>query len=196
MTLEALNTAAAVGTFVVITATAIAALVQLRHARANYQISGIMELSKAIETPEYQAAWQFVRFDLAAKLEDPEVRSELANRRARSPENRALMAHITTVGNFYERLGLLVMTGLIDRKVALMYWDGNALGAWEALAPALAIFRRRVPDVWLHFEYFVASARRWRAAHPDGVYPKTVGRIAVEDIWIENDKRYAQSREA
>ena len=42
--LEILNTVAAVGTFLVITATAIAAAVQLRHLRANNQLAGMLDV--------------------------------------------------------------------------------------------------------------------------------------------------------
>jgi hypothetical protein len=53
MSLELLNTFATFGTFVVITATAVAALVQLRHARSSNQIAALNELRKAQETPEF-----------------------------------------------------------------------------------------------------------------------------------------------
>ncbi|MBV8172813.1 MAG: hypothetical protein JO219_12880, partial [Candidatus Eremiobacteraeota bacterium] len=51
MSLELWNTFATMGTFVVISATAIAALVQLRHARASYQITALAELNKAHDSP-------------------------------------------------------------------------------------------------------------------------------------------------
>jgi hypothetical protein len=60
MTLELWSTFAALGTFVVIAATAIAALVQLRHARAAYQIAALTQLSKADDSPEFAKGWRFV----------------------------------------------------------------------------------------------------------------------------------------
>jgi 23S rRNA G2069 N7-methylase RlmK/C1962 C5-methylase RlmI len=49
MTLEFLNTFASFGTFAVIAATAIAALVQLRHARSSNQIAAMNELQEVYQ---------------------------------------------------------------------------------------------------------------------------------------------------
>jgi hypothetical protein len=194
MTLELWNTVAAFGTLVVIAATAVAALVQLRHARAGYQIAGLAELNKAHDSPEFAAAFRFVTTGLANKLEDPEFRYQLFQRGAGTAENLSLINEVNLVGNYYENLGALVMTGLIDRKVALMLWDGQALRAWALLTPYLAVMRRRDRDIWLHFEYFVVLAEDWRAVHPDGVYPKNFRHIGIDDPLLEVDERYAVSR--
>jgi hypothetical protein len=53
MTLEAWNTAAAVGTFVVILASAVAALVQLRHLRTSNQLSGLIDERTNLQTVWY-----------------------------------------------------------------------------------------------------------------------------------------------
>jgi len=194
MTLELWNTLATIGTFVVITATAIAALVQLRHARAAYQITGLAELQKTQLSPEFAAAVRFIVTDLADKLKDPEFRYQLFKRDARTSENQALISDMNLVGNYYENLGTLAMTGLIDRTAALMLWDGVALAAWAFLTPALAILRRRDRQIWLHFEYFVVLAQDWRASHPDGVYPKNLRHIVVDDPLLDADKRYSETR--
>ncbi len=196
MTLELWNTFATFGTFVVIAATAIAALIQLRHARSGYQITGLAELNKAQDAPEFATALRFVNTGLADKLRDPEFRYQVFEREARTVENQTLMSQANLVGNHYENLGTLAMTGLIDRKVALMLWDGQALRAWALLTPYLAIIRRLNRDTWLHFEYFVVLAEDWRALHPDGIYPKNLRRVGVDDPLLEADKRYAASRVA
>jgi hypothetical protein len=49
MNFEAWNTAAAVGTFVVIAASAIAALVQLRHLRTSNQLSGLVSVFEMLQ---------------------------------------------------------------------------------------------------------------------------------------------------
>jgi len=61
MSLELFNILARLGTFIVIAATAIAAIVQLRHMRSSNQIAAINELRETIETPEFQVAQQFGR---------------------------------------------------------------------------------------------------------------------------------------
>jgi hypothetical protein len=51
MSFELVNTLATFGTFVVIAATAIAAVVQLRHARSSNQIAALNELRETMESP-------------------------------------------------------------------------------------------------------------------------------------------------
>ncbi|HET9343073.1 MAG TPA: hypothetical protein VFO25_09200 [Candidatus Eremiobacteraceae bacterium] len=143
MTLALWNTVASIGTLVVITATAIAALIQIRHARANNQIAALAELNKAHDSPEFADAYLFASTGLMTKLKDPEFRYQVFKPEARSSENQRLMAQVALIGNHFENLGTLAMAGLIDRKVALMLWDGQALAAWDLLGPYLAISRRR-----------------------------------------------------
>jgi hypothetical protein len=52
MSLEVVNTLATFGTFVVIAATAIAALVQLRHARSSNQIEALAEMRQEAASSE------------------------------------------------------------------------------------------------------------------------------------------------
>ena len=77
MTLELVNTLAAVGTFVVITATAIAATVQLNHLRRNNQLQAILALRTERNTRQLDNAFEFVSTELRARLEDPAFRAEL-----------------------------------------------------------------------------------------------------------------------
>ena len=195
MSLELWNTLGTFGTFVVIAATAIAALVQLRHARGSNQIAALNELQDASQTRQYEEAQHSVSTELAGKLKDPEFRYQLVNRAARTVENRAFMGKINLVGNFYEHLGLLVKTGLIDRELALDFWSGTTPLAWEALAPYLAIARRSAGDAtWENFEFLAVLSQDWRAAHPTGAYPVSTRRIGLKEEWLEADKQYGVSR--
>ena len=195
MSLELWNTLATFGTFIVIAATAIAALVQLRHARSSNQIAGLTELQDSFQTPQFETAFQFVRSNLATKLQDPEFRYQLTNRAARTSENQTLIGHVSTVGNFYESTGLLVKTGLLDRELALSLWSGTDSRDWELLAPVAAMLRRSLGDaLWENFEYFTVLAQDWTAAHPKGTYPVGVRRIDLKDEWLEADRQYEASR--
>jgi hypothetical protein len=196
MTLELWNTLASLGTFVVIAATAIAALVQLRHARGSNQIAAITELENAAHTPQFVAAEHWVMTELANKLEDAEFRYQVENRSARTPENRALISRAATVGDHYENMGVLVKRGLIDRDIALDIWSGSAPDHWNRLAPFTAIMRQVAgPATLENFEYFVVLCQDWLAAHPEGDYPAGVRRIDLKNKWLEADKQYAASRE-
>ena len=195
MSLELANTLATLGTFVVIAATAIAAILQLRHARSSNQIAALNELRETTETREFMEASHFVQGVLAAKLQDPAFRYQVTMRSVRTDETRALIAKANLVGNFFESMGTLVRTGLVDKELALQIWDGVAVQAWEHLAPYLAILRRSAGDVlWEKFEFLTVLAQDSIAAHPKGTYPVGVRRIDLKDEWLEPDKEYAASR--
>ena len=195
MTLELWNTFATFGTFIVIAATAVAALVQLRHARGSNQIAAIQELRDAAGTPQFAAADHWVSTELPSKMKDPEFRYQIAHRAARTPENQVLMMRVSNVGNHYENIGLLIKRGLVDRDIALDLWSDTAAVLWGNLAPYAAISRERSgPGVWENFEYFVVLSEDWLAAHASGAYPAGVRRIALKNEWFEADRQYAASR--
>ena len=167
MSLELANTLATLGTFVVIAATAIAALLQLRHARSSNQIAALNELRETTETPAFLEASHFVQGDYRQSYKIQRSVTRLRCVRFRTDETRALIAKANLVGNFFESMGTLVKTGLVDKELALQIWDGVAIQAWQHLAPYLAILRRSTGDVlWEKFEYLTVLAQDWIATHP------------------------------
>jgi len=70
--LEGLNTAAAVGTFLVIGATAIAALVQLRHMRVNNQIEGLLSVLARVEDEHFNTWVSQAQEDVPKLIADPD----------------------------------------------------------------------------------------------------------------------------
>jgi hypothetical protein len=194
MSLELVNTFATVLTLLVIAATAIAAIVQLRHARSSNQIAALNELRETMESPEFRDGRHFLVAELPVKLLDPAFRYQIAERSARTDENRPALGKILSMGNYYEGFGVLMKAGLIDRELGLMMWSGTVIEAWERLEPVAAIVRRRIGDgLWENFEYATVLAQDWLAAHPNGTYPEGVRRIKVKDEWLEADKQYAAS---
>jgi hypothetical protein len=194
MSLELVNSLASFGTFVVIAATAIAAIVQLRHARSSNHIAAISEIRETMESADFLAAVHFVQTELSAKLEDPAFRYQIEVPAARSEETRPLIAKIVSIGNFFESMGILVKTGLVDRELVLQLYEYNIRGTWEELEPVAAIARRRGGDaVWENFEYLTVLAQDWDATHPKGTYPAGVRRIDFKDRWLEADKQYTAS---
>ena len=193
MSLELVNTLATFGTFVVIAATAIAAVIQLRHARSSNQIVVLNEIRETMESPEFQAARHFVRAELPKKLQDPAFRLQFAEPWRRTEELRPLFEKINATGNFWENVGVFVKAGLLDRDLALDLWSGVAIGAWERFAPLVAIRRRGGEGIWENFEYLTVLAEDWVAAHPKGTYPAGLRRIDLKDEWLEADKQYAAS---
>lgn len=190
MSLALVNTFATLGTFVVIAVTAIAAIVQLRHARSSSHIAALNGLRETRESADFQAASSFVRGVLPAKLEDPAFRYQLAVPAARTDENRPLIAKASLVGNYYEQLGVLVNAGLVERELLLQVFVEPIIEAWRSLAQVAAIHRRRSPAAWEHFEYLTVLAQDWKAAHPQGTYPAGVRRLELKDEWLEADNQY------
>jgi hypothetical protein len=194
MSLELVNTLATFGTFIVIAATAIAAIVQLRHARSSNHIAALNELRETQETPEFLAAQHFIQSELSTRLKDPAFRYQIDAPSARTDETRPLIAKVNTIGNYYEGMGMLVKRGLVDKDIVLEMWCDVISGTWGWLAPVAAVARRTSGDqVWENFEYLTVLAQDWSAAHPRGTYPAGVRRIAIKDEWLEADKQYAAS---
>jgi Domain of unknown function (DUF4760) len=194
MSLELVNTLATFGTFLVIAATAIAAIIQLRHARSSNHIVALNEIRETTETPEFQAARRFMLTELSAKLQDPAFRYQVDHPAAGTDETRPQLTKIGRLGNFYEGIGVLVKTGLVEKDLVFETWAEIIIGVWDKLAPVTAIHRRTSGDaVWENFELLTVMAQDWRAAHPKGTYPAGVRRIGLKDEWLEADKQYAAS---
>lgn len=192
MSLDLLNTFATCGTLLVISATAIAAIVQLRHARSSNQIAAFNELRGTTESPKLQRAQDFVAKGLAEKVKDPSFRYQILHRFPRTAEDS--ITQIYTVGNFYESMGALVKARLIDLDLVLLIWSYNVVLYWERLAVITAILRRRDgPGVWENFEYLTVLSQDWIAAHPHGAYPPRVRRINLKDDLLEADTKFAAS---
>jgi len=196
--LELVNTVATLGTFLVIAATAMAAIVQLRHARSSNQIAALNELIEVQQTPDYKAARHFVHTALPEMLKDPAFRFDLsryANEEKLNSEAEHHIAKITTIGDFYENMGLLVKRGFIDRDSTLDAWSYHVATEWERLAPVVLRLRRGTAGnaLYENFEYLVVLAQDWMATYPKGTYPAGVRRIAIEDEWSEADRQYAAS---
>lgn len=98
MTLELWNTFATFGTFLVIAATAMAALVQLRNARGSNQLEALNEIRDSAERPYFRDALQFIRTELGDKLKDPAFRYQVENRAAITGENHPLIEKVKNGG--------------------------------------------------------------------------------------------------
>ncbi len=189
MSLELVNTFVTLGTFLVIAATAIAALVQLRHMRGSNQITVLNELRETKETLEFEEARQFTG-KLPELMCDPAFRYQLANRSVRTDERASKIGRL---GNYYEAMGILVKTGLVEKDLVLDFWSGGVLADWERLAPVAAVMRRQDDAVWENFEYLTVLAQDWDAAHPKGTYPAGVRRLDLKDEFLEADRQYVAS---
>lgn len=184
MSLEAWSTIAAVGTVVVISATAILALIQLRHLRAGNQIAAILQLADVAESAPLLEARKFVREEIVGRLQDAEFRKSLSSQQVGTAARPLLV-----LGNFYERLGLFVKRGIIEEDLACDLWSAQAVGDWSKVEAAIALIRRTQGNsVWENFEYFVDVSEEWIKHHQTGAFPKHRPRRVVRDVWLEQDR--------
>jgi hypothetical protein len=196
MSLELVNTFATFGTFLVIAGTAIAAIMQLRHARSSNQLEAIAVMRQELASADMTPALRFVRFELGERLKDPIFRYQMGNPKRFTEENALARVYFSRVANYYEGLGALVKSGLADRSLVL---DNTSLTVatltmWREMSPVIAIVRRSLdPSFCQNFEYLIVLTQDWKAAHPDGTYPAGARRLDLHYPWLEDDMRYEAS---
>ncbi|GAC1463444.1 MAG: hypothetical protein PVSMB8_16590 [Vulcanimicrobiaceae bacterium] len=181
MPLELVNTLAQVGTFAVITATAIAAAVQLSHLRQNNKLQAILAL-RAYRSSELATAFDFVSGELGAKLDDPEYRAGLEGFAPSREAHKELM-----VADYFEHIGTYVRNGLIDESI--YFETASPERYWKLIEPAIAIYRRnRDATAFENFEYLVVRARKYDLAHPGGTFPQGESRLTLSDPYLAADR--------
>jgi hypothetical protein len=172
------------GTLLVIGASAVAALIQLRHLRASNQLEALLNLEREFHGAELQESFRFVQAALHAKMQERSFRSELErigfiDTRAH-PEMNVL--------NWFNEMGALLKNDVVEEPTFMELFGRLAVQYWEILAPAVAIVRRRRGDAQFHnFEYLAIRARKWLSDHPHGVFPRNTPRIPIVDEWLDAD---------
>jgi hypothetical protein len=182
MSLELLNTLATITTTIVIAATAIAAIVQLRHLRNGNQIAAQLALRQLLLDTGFWAAVGQARHEIPKLLEDPKFRQFVReyhlstaptvedDERFEGPYTAAL-----AVGRNLENIGNMVRNGLTDPRIFLEQYATLVETAWNATEPLLKIRREAVGSdaPWEDFEYLTVLARDWnakvRSCYPSGV---------------------------
>ena len=177
MSLDAWAAFAQVGTFVVIAATAIAALIQLKHLRAANDMSASNMFIQEYEGPDLRDAFSFVRTQLAKRLEDPAFREELRS----SQLDRSIHPEIA-ICNFFDQYGGYYRQGAVNRTMFMRHNAGVVLRFWELLEPVVALVAEPSGSntSFEQFEYVAVQAQDWVANHPKGDYPKGMRRIIYD----------------
>lgn len=179
MSQETLSTAAAIGTFIVIAATAVAAVIQLRHLRAQNQLTGLLTVLARVEAPEFNSWVDGARDLIATRMPDPAYRQAISNGTFERKDNPWL-----NLGNSYDWVGSLVKHQLIPEEPLLDVYAGRVVQAWDLVEELVPLMRARLgAGVWENFEYIVVRAREWWREHPDGAYPKGAPRLQIRDKW-------------
>ena len=190
MSIEWVSTIGSLLTVLIVGATAIAALVQLRHMRAGNQINAILTIGEKFMEPRFEDARALVGTGLDQALQDPRFRAYVIARASRSAmpsiseEQLAMLRAVNLVGNLFEEIGNLVKNGIVDEYLVLDEFVTQVIGMWNRLEPYTALTRDVTGDIglWDNFEYLTVRARVFIAAHPT-TYPKGVARIPLTNPW-------------
>ncbi len=183
MSLELMNTLASLVTATVIGATAIAAIVQLRHMRMGNQITALLSLQNEFDSKDFRDAEDAIRKELGGLHQDPEFCGYcISIARQETPPSHhpyeAVRAAAILVGNTFENLGVLVKNGIVERTLFLDVYSWNVALTWARLEPLIALTRAASGErsIWDNFEYIASISRAYLETHPD-TYPSGVKRI-------------------
>jgi hypothetical protein len=187
LSLELLNTLGTLTTALVITATAITAVVQLRHLRASNQINALLSIQNELDSPDFREAELLIRQELKRALEDAafcaaclayarqEPHASLTNEHYVKIRQAALL-----VGNTFENLGGLVKNDIFDRNLFLDIYSWIVTSYWDQLEGFAALSRAYTGEqsIWENFEYITVLSREYIHDRPI-TYPPGVERIEL-----------------
>jgi hypothetical protein len=181
---DALTAISTFATFIVIAASAIAALKQLRHMNAGNHINAALALMDKWSSPEFASAGAYVYGgDLEKNLQDPAYRQELM----RTPVNRERHPETVLLG-YWEQVGSLVKQGFIAEAALMDIASLQCVAAWQRLSPVVAIMRRaRGPLVMDNFEYLASRCMMWEAKHANDEFPHGTPHLGAQDLWPQDD---------
>ena len=180
MTAEYFTALASVVTALVIAATAVAALIQLRHMRSANTLNAMLTLRSTFNEAPFVDAVNRLRGDAALRaLDDPEF-CKLVLREVGNPsdELRALYRSVMLVANWYEIFGSLVLQRVISmRDIGDNYASVIDLH-WGQTQAVIEYMRRKMNDdaYYEMFECLTVFSRNWLRDHPS-VYPPNVPHI-------------------
>jgi hypothetical protein len=174
MPAEWVTAIATVFTALVIAASAVAALLQIRHMRKSNEIEIIAKWTEAMESEEFGAARAFVVTELPRILADPARLAALSW----TPFPTELQP-VRTICNHFESVGAFIKLGNVDEHVACELWGLVVLECWRSASPVIQFMREKYGTiaVWENFEYLAVLSDRWVTEHPQGTYPANTGRM-------------------
>ncbi|MBV8170609.1 MAG: hypothetical protein JO219_01625 [Candidatus Eremiobacteraeota bacterium] len=185
MNWEEISALSTFATLLVIAASAIAAVIQLRHMRSSNTIVGFTGFMDRWASPAAREIANHVfNGDLERKLEDPAYRQMLRSGRIdpiAHPEIQYL--------DFWESLGMLVKLGYFQEDAVMESGGPVAVRAWQHCMPLIAILRGvRGPTAYDNFEYLVSRSILWEERHPGGIFPSNTPHLPVIDPYPEDPK--------
>jgi len=157
------NIAALIFSFVAILISAASARRQTVESRRSNMMSFMTELGQRTRSPEFRNAYDYILTDLSKF--DPALGIYALPEAERS--------QVTLVGGFYQDLGTLVVTGVLDEDLGTTMYYTSIKTMWHALEPFIHGERnlrrsRGVGGSYTNFEHL--------AVYADSMSPEDVGR--------------------
>ena len=183
MSPELITAVASVVTAVVIGATAIAAVIQLRHMRVSNQFTALLTVQSEFDAKDFRDAIAMVRKEFPQILDDEDFcayfiavlknQEPIENSRYEATRKAARF-----VGNTYETLGLLMKKGIVEKDLFLDAYGWPIVNAWSDLDGFVAMIRAGTGErtIFENFEYVASIARDYQIEHPE-LYPRQVKRL-------------------
>lgn len=135
---------------------------QLEHLRKATAFEGALAVFAELDTPFQIDARRFVQFELAHRMKDEHFRHEVALiAGADELEHKEL-----TVLRCFERVGAYVRKGWVDPDVVYMVASGRVIITWRAMEEVVAIHRSVAgPRFWENYEQLYRDCKAWMRAH-------------------------------
>jgi hypothetical protein len=184
MSAEMLTGVASAATAVIIAATAVAAIIQLRHMRAGNAIEAILSFRSIIEDEQHRRATNILRTgDLERATQDSNFRRFLYRRLKQRPTGDVPQSYIdlfesaALMGNCYELIGGMIRNKVAPPEIFLPNYWWAVVGTWDHMASWIALMRQYSGSdgMLVDFEFLTVLSREWGEKHPDSYahgYPR------------------------
>lgn len=154
MNWEIVSAVSTVLTTIIIAATAIAAVSQIRQLRLSTQLEGLLALHREFNAPDMGQVRAYVKDDLPALLRDERYRQSLLAGDTNTHAHKEFV-----LCNYWEKIGSLVREGVLDPDLYLDIGAYRCIEHWEQLRPAIELVRKAEPLQWESFDYMVGLSR-------------------------------------
>jgi len=184
---ELVTAISSIVTAVVIAATAVAAVIQLRHMRTGNLIEAILTFRAMLEDDEHRKANRLLRGgDLARELEDLQFRRYLYRISKKLPLENAPQRYVDlqeaaiALGNSFELIGGMVRNKVVAPGIFLANYWWVVTNTWSRLESYIAMMREysSSPGLFEDFEYLAVISAEWARRHPDS-YARGVARMPL-----------------
>ncbi|HZO92956.1 MAG TPA: hypothetical protein VFB22_04250 [Candidatus Baltobacteraceae bacterium] len=192
MSAETLTAIASVATTIVIAATAVAAIVQLRHMRAGNAMEATLSFRAMLEDEAHREAADLLRGgEVGRALQDPAFREYLYRTTRKLPlENPPPARYVQlnhaaiAMGNSFEMIGGMVRNRIVPTNIFLPNYWWVVTNHWSNLETYVALMREYSgsPGMFEDFEYLTVLSRKWAKDHPES-YARGVPRIALKNAY-------------